>query len=484
MKKVLSFLLICLASVAFVSCDMLNNGDPNEPNNPNNPNQPSDPNGTLYEGTVILNAEAGSIARKLVVADADWVVNNKYSWYTLSSLYGTAGESELTIRANQPNEDIMERVGYFEINGDRTYVIQRGQIVIEPVKSQILVSPGETEVYINFEGTFPCEEFQVTSDADWAVYDRTELTEPRVVFEDGVTESNYNESAVVVKIAGDNTDATNRKANITVVAGEKTMTITLVQLGTSVGEVDFSKEFLRGNLIFKFTGTWCGWCPSLAIPCHEVQEDNPDRLFIVNLYQGSGSLTWDEGYRDIENYFGVGGYPMGYLNVNYEELTSRDAADIEQDMYDFMEEYPSTVGIAATSEVSNGTAKITVKLAAKDSKDYKINAFFMEDGIIAAQSNYVEEYNSYIDFANYVHDDILRGSATTGYAAGGEDIELNIGEVTTEEFVAEVPSDIEDVNNAHVIIFVTYFVDDRDFVVDNVIDIPLVGGSIDFKYEE
>ncbi len=474
MKKVLSFLLICLVTVSFVSCDLTGNGGGSTNKDFNTPD------GAIYEGSILIGASVGSYAGKIIKSETDWVVNNKFSWYSLSTLYGTAGETELMVRANSANEDTKERVGYFVIEGDTTYVIQRGVVYTEPVKSQVLVNPGKEEISVLTKGTFPSEQFEITSDASWAKFDRVELVKEREILEDEVTESSYNEAAIIIKITSENTETENRKANLTIKAGEETINVTLVQLGPNAGEVDFSKEFYRGHVGYKFTGTWCGNCPYLGGPYHEVKEANPGRFLILNIY--NGDMAWS-GNAALESFFGVNGWPTGYLNACEELVPGEDNAyTIQEKMDKFAINHPSTVAIAATSEVVDGKAKITVKLASVEGNDYKLNVFFMEDGIVGKQADYNTGYVE--DPDNYVHDDILRGSATADYATGGETIELPIGEVITEVIEAKIPEDIVNQNNARLLIFVTSPLNNREIFVDNAIDVPLVNGSVDFRYEE
>ncbi len=488
MKKIVLSILACLISTCFVSCDLLNSGSGN--------GDGGDVAGELYEGTVILDAQQGSAARRLVKSDTDWIASNTNTWFVLSTIQGKAGESELGVMANVANEGLKERIGSFKINDEVVYVVQRGVISTSVKFAELLVSPGQKELLIPISGTFPIEEMTVSSNVSWAEFVSVDLTAELEVLADGETESSYQEAAVKIAVKEDNAGAENRNGTVTVVAGEQTLTVNLVQLGNGSGEVDYMKEFFRASVAIKGTGTWCGYCPPMAVQLHETEAEYPDRFYLMNVYNGSGSLTWNEGDA-LLNHYNLSGFPSGFFN-GYAEILSYSSglADMaEALMFEAVEYYPANVAMAASSEVSDGKVKVEVKMAARSSKEYRVTVYIMENGIVAAQ----KDNNGILeDPDNFVHDNIVRGTFTEDHVEGGNVVELPLGKVVTKTFEMKVPSNIVDINKTNILAFVTYeggpnpdapgvdLAEYKNFgyIIDNAVKIPTVNGKIDFRYEK
>ncbi len=481
MKKFL--LLAGIASICLTSCNPDNGGGTNV-------------GGELYEGTVILDAQQGSTARKLVVSDVDWTASNTNQWFMLSAMSGPAGESELGIISTSANEDVKERVGSFKIGTDVTYVVQRGIITTNIDIKEALVTVGQKEVLIPITGTFPIADIDVNVEVPWASYSSIELIRDSELLADGETYSNFYEAAIRIAINEENNAEANRKGSVMVIAGEQQFSIDLVQLGTNSSEVDYTKDFYRATVAIKGTGTWCGYCPPMAVQLHETEAKYPDRFYVMNVYNGSGSLSWEEEDALLGHY-NLNGFPNAYANgyVNIPPYGSGLADMAEGLIHEAIKYYPSNVAIAASSEVSGDNITLDVRLAAKASKEYKITVYLMEDGIVKAQEDYEDVLE---DAENFVHNGIVRETFTDGHVDGGNAIDLPIGEIVTKTFNAKVPSSVVDVNNTRILVYVTYEggpnpevptvelaeYKNYGYIIDNAVVIPTVGGEIDFRYEE
>lgn len=461
---------------------------------PNSP-QGTDPNGNLFEGTVILEQNANAPARKIISSTTDWIINNSFTWFVVSPFKGSAGDTEIGIKSSSANEDIMERVGYFTVNDVKHYVVQKGILSIMIERNEFLVAAKQTELFIPIVGTYPLDQIKVASDAAWAEFSSIDITKDPILLEDGVTYSAYNEAAIRIAITEQNTSSDSRRANISIIAGDQEFDVALVQVNAEGGEVDLFKEFYRASVIHKGTGTWCQNCPLMSVQLEEVEEKEPDALFVINCHQGSsGTLDWG-GTNDIFAHFGITGLPQGFFNgiADIGRSANALASQVSALMNEARTYYPAGVAIAAESKVSEGKIKIDVKLASKVSDDYMITVFFLENGIEAPQA---DSYNVIEDPEHYIHNNVLRGTATEGYKDGGDKIELPFGVVVKESFEVEVPKNVLDVNNLDVLIYITYpgapvskivagaLYKDYGYVVDNAVKIPAVDGKTGFRYLE
>ncbi len=485
MKRVFNFLCGCFMMAALVpfmvSCEEFNSGGG------------SNTGGELFEGTIILEQGIASSARTIIKSDEAWFASNNNTWFSVSPLKGEPGETEIGIVSMSANEDIYERVGYFTVNTEKYYVVQKGIETTVIKKDEILAVPGQEEVQIPFNSTRPSDKMNVTSDVDWVEFLRIEKTKEPKLLADSVTYSDYYEAVIVLSIKEQNTSDASRRGNVNIKVGDHTFTTAIIQLGSAVGEVDFLKNFYKSSVYIKTTGTWCANCPIMSYQLHDVEDKYPDNFYVVNEYNNSGALTWSGG-EDIEAHYGCTSFPTGYFN-GYAKVDNYGGGAVttatEKLIQEAIELYPANVAIAAYSSIVNDKIQLDVKLAAKASNEYKLTIYILEDGIVAQQagSNEGDEY---------VHNDILRGTLTANHHEGGDAIKLPIGEIVTERFEANVPSDVVDKNNMEILVYVTYVggpeantvvekpvtYKNYGFVIDNAVKISAADGKADFRYEE
>ncbi len=470
-----------VAAIAFASCDKV---EPEKPEKPVN-----------SQSTVIISAEEGSVAEFSFTAAKSWVVSNTTTWFKVTPNTGKPGDNELTVTAAKSNPEILERVGFFTvIDGQEKksyYVVQRGVVSTYLAEDDLFVMTGADEVSVPVSGTYPFEDIKVSVDADWLnFYGMETLSEPSLL-EDGITYSNYMEGVARFEVLKENDGIGAREAIVTVTAGEQEFSFAVIQQSTRPAEADFSRDFYKASVMLKFTGTWCGNCPNMSETIHLAQEERPGRLYLVNAHSGSsGNLDWT-GTRKLINFFGVEAFPSSYFNA-YVELYNSQYNVAKGTLVEVIDEavtdHKADVAINAVSRVEEGKIKLSLDFASKVSGEYRYTVFIMENGIVGEQAG--------SGTGKYVHNNILRGSATDGYVYGGDKVTMEQNRVVTEELEIAVPSNIVDINNVNVLVYVTVEsgpvtgdvqslnIAYRDFgwIVDNAIQIP-VNGFSEFRYE-
>lgn len=241
----------------------------------------------------------------------------------------------------------------------------------------------------------------------------------------------------------------------------------------------------RNVLIEDYTGHQCIFCPAAADAAHQLELDNPGRVFISTIHTGaSGQMeafqevtpptflidfTNPEGFA-IGKKFGFDwpgspfvGNPFGSVSRadhgnGYPVLTAGSwssatnamitANDNKVNIQAVSNYYPSTRGLFLHAEVDVVDASLTNQL--------NIVVHLLEDTLVAPQ-----KYPSSTDY-NYVHRDIFRGSID-GFTFGQALNASNITPSGTHElfYIYELPAGY-DANNMHVLIYV------RDAVTEEV----------------
>ncbi len=492
MKKIFNYAVIGLLSITslFVSC---------EEKGPEGDNVPVGPS----HGTAVLEAKSGSTTEFTFTAENAWVISNTNTWVTMTPNSGQAGSNTITMTATKDNNDMVERIKPFTIiDGSRQktfYVVQRGIIATEVNENDKYILAGENEFSFAVSGTYPLDKITVTTDAKWLEFSSIKDIDSTLLV-DSTTYSSYKEGVAVFTVVEQNNEVGAREAKVTVAAGEQTFDFTVLQQSNLPVEADYTKDFYKASVIMKFTGTWCGNCPIMSDAIHKVQEEEPGRLLMINCYdsKSSNNLPW-AGSASLQDHFAPKGYPAGFFN-GYAEIINAAGNVTESNVKALVDEsvtkFTNNVMLAAISTLDGKKVNIDVNIASKVSGEYKLTVFFLEDGIEAAQTDYA---NILKDPDHYIHTDILRGAATVGYANGGDAVTLTANNILNKKITADVPSNIVDIDNAKILIYVTHLgkaevetvvgpentviYGNYGWVVDNAILLP-INGFADFKYEK
>ncbi len=164
-------------------------------------------------------------------------------------------------------------------------------------------------------------------------------------------------------------------------------------------------------LIEDYTGAWCGWCPRISQGIIDVHNmSGGEDVIAVAVHNGDAMAFPLE--TQMRSQFGVTGFPTGILNRDARWASvSGDAMNIGQPMQLLNRVTP--VGLAINSSVSGSTVNATVKVGFDlDQIGMKLVVVLLENGVVAAQTNYTSNFGGGSSIPNFVHNDILRASFT------------------------------------------------------------------------
>ena len=183
-----------------------------------------------------------------------------------------------------------------------------------------------------------------------------------------------------------NTVAAPRTATVTVATteGGLSRTILVSQSGDEALTFDWTRAFYHRSLIFRFTATWCGYCPIMAHSLEVAHEKLPDRFVSVNIH-GNGSALMFGNYSTLDTRFGVTGYPSSYMDYR------REIGNYDSDYYYILVErylkeqetrYPAVTTAALKSTLIGNKLDVDVTLFFKQADNYKVTVYVTESGII------------------------------------------------------------------------------------------------------
>ncbi|TAL70104.1 MAG: Omp28-related outer membrane protein [Bacteroidetes bacterium] len=226
----------------------------------------------------------------------------------------------------------------------------------------------------------------------------------------------------------------------------------------------------RNVILEEFTGIHCGYCPDGHKIANQLVEDNPGRVFLVNIHAG-GYAKPGAGEPDlrttvgtpIDGASGLQGYPAGSVNrsttpwaKNRDEWTNIASGILNQN---------SPVNVAVKSHVDFSTRELTTEVEiyytsnSPELRNY-LSVFLTQDNILGPQSDYgnYNPTNWNID-GKYRHNHVLRMAISSG-GSFGESIDTTTKDhYEYRKYITTLPQNINNLDielyNLHVVAFVS-----------------------------
>lgn len=275
-------------------------------------------------------------------------------------------------------------------------------------------------------------------------------------------------------------------------------TVTIKAINASAPEVAPDSEpsntsFARKMFITQFTGTNCGFCPSMIYIMKDAFKTTglEDKTVIAAVHSFNNN---DPGY--ISNpkpgHFGGNGYPYLVLDMvsGYGDYTN--AEKLAASMQSVYNAQTAMVGISANPRLekdfnADGNSKdddyllVRVSVKAAQTGEYAVGAWLMEDDLFGMQADgmgvtQIDKEHDYDTHNNCVRiADSKNGSSWIGHELG----KIEAGKTKEKTFLMML-KDSWKRENLHLAIFVTVK-DEKGYYVNNVIDCP-IDSATPFEY--
>ena len=379
--KRLHFLLLAALSAALISCEQPINGV------------------KIEQDSFVFSAEAGTQTLDLK-ADMPWTIAlDDDSWCSVSPASGSSSTS-VTVRVQQNPMKDRERStrAVISYNGQTLSVqIRQEKNTGEPVFS---ITPKNVELAAE-GGQFS---FTVVSDA--VDYDVT-IVESwiKAVSRTG---DRYTGETLTFE-ASSNMKSEARSGVVSVCTKDGSCIPVMVSQAAFSG-----KSFTRLNMAYRFTATWCGYCPYMDETLQTYRKNNEDFDF-VTLHASSGYPLYFADSGSLVSAYQISGFPIGVINgwKEFDNSTDVDSAvsTLKQTISDFNKSFPCLAGVSVSSQLTDGDIAVEATVEASLNGEYSIAAFLLESGIVQAQAYYPTTGGS-TTLDDFVHDNVARKTLT------------------------------------------------------------------------
>lgn len=214
----------------------------------------------------------------------------------------------------------------------------------------------------------------------------------------------------------------------------------------------------RKVVIEDYTGTWCGYCPAVALAIEEIRSVT-EHVAVVSIHKQGASLPDPLDFPmigELQAMFDVSNsFPKAQLNRTTAWLDPYEAEEVMS-----MAGRETDVSIAVDSKLEGASLRVKVRVVYENGSvsGDKLVVYLLENGVVAAQANYFNEVPGHPyqgmgnPIPNYVHNDGLRNSLSDLF--GDPIAETAAFEHFSKEYFFEVPADYVGENLSFVVMVV------------------------------
>ena len=233
------------------------------------------------------------------------------------------------------------------------------------------------------------------------------------------------------------------------------------------------EKFHKNVLLYRFTGTWCAYCPEMTVNMEKVNEYTKSHSILMEIH-GDNPQIKDEFTLSATASFANEIYNrQGFPYCDYSLTggsTKRTVNEIQRSVKNVLYNYPAKTGIKASSAVEGDVIKVNAVIQASAEGEYDLACAVVKDGCVPTVSGANED----------VYNNVLVGiTANYRYMVSGTPVMQKDSE---RQVFMEIPAaSFKNVADKCRIILFTLTKVNGKVVVDNATSLE-IGGSVDYKY--
>ena len=233
-----------------------------------------------------------------------------------------------------------------------------------------------------------------------------------------------------------------------------------------------SYEVFKKNVcVYRFTATWCQYCPSMTQGYEKVNDWTKGRIVEMAIHGkeswyaiGDGSIATGL----LMRFYGTTAYPSCVFDL-VENSEERTYSDIEEQVFNRLAYNPATCGIKADCSYAGDTFSLNATVKTSSGGKYDIGYALLKDNCPGGKGTHEDEYNNVV----------LAISGNYQYMSDkAAQVEMNAEKQFVFNDTIRIPSE-DNLREYSVAVFALKEVGNK-VVIDNVVKMPLVDGSVDY----
>ena len=236
------------------------------------------------------------------------------------------------------------------------------------------------------------------------------------------------------------------------------------------------ERFRKNVAIYRLTGTWCQYCPSMTEALASVNSFTKEHSLVLEFHNSDEFSVPYSSSMDLASVllskFGSSNDGLPFCIYSLAQGSgSRKISEIQDFVKEQLYRNPARTGIAATSEISGNTLTVNAKVSASHSGKYDLGIAVLKDNCKPASSTANESV--YNDVVVSISGNFFAMSEETSFTLT-EGQEQPISRQWTSEALASGTGDYR-------IVLFTLREADGKTIIDNIVDFQ-AGKSIDYIY--
>ena len=228
------------------------------------------------------------------------------------------------------------------------------------------------------------------------------------------------------------------------------------------------EKFKKNVAIYRLTGTWCHYCPSMSEALEKVNGFTKEHSIILEFHNADEFAVPYNASMDLGgvlmNKFAAGGLPYCIYSLA-EGSGDRKVTDIQGFVKTQLIDNPAKSGIKATSSVNGSEITVKASVQASAAGRYDLGIAILKDNCKPASGSAYES----------VYNDVVAGISGNFFAMSTDAFELGAGE---EKAVTKTWKGEGDVSGCRIALFTLTEKGSRA-IIDNIVEFK-AGSSIDY----
>ena len=235
--------------------------------------------------------------------------------------------------------------------------------------------------------------------------------------------------------------------------------------------------FKKNVCVYRFTATWCQYCPSMTLGYEKVDDWTKGRIVEMAIHGKDSWYAMGEGVESgsiatglLMRFYGTLAYPSCVYDLD-EISEVRANSDIEAQVFDRLAHNPATCGIKANCSYAGETLTINAAVKTSTGGKYDLGYALLKDNLPGGGDAKEDEYDNVV-------------LALSGNYQYMSDKAAQVEKDAEKEFSHEmnelkIPA-TDNLTEYSVVVFALKEVVGNKVIIDNVVKMPLVNGSVDY----